>query len=155
MQKLNEVGWWAAYAGINDEGTFTCAMVTSTPDGREGKFVLEHRKDSDVLLVRFLKPTWTIPKGDEKQVVLQFGYNQPWKVATVGSGNELRGALPLRDVDAFLSGFQKAGRIDVTFVGGTETPWQIATGGGGFVEADFRKCVQMSIPKQSKSPTQP
>ncbi len=155
MQKLNEVAWWAAYGGINDEGAFTCAMVTTTPDGRGAKFVIEHRKGSNTLLVRFLKPTWVVPRGARKQVVVQFGYNQPWSVVAIGFGNELRGGIPLRDADAFLSGFQSAGRIEVTFIGGTETPWELATGGGGFVEADFRKCIRMSIPVQQRPPTQP
>lgn len=155
MQKLNEVAWWAAYGGVNDEGAFTCAMVTTAPDGRGGKFVIEHRNGTDALLVRFLKPTWQIPKGEQKRVVLQFGYNPPWKVGVIGDGSELRGVIPLTDAGAFLSGFQSAGRIDVTFIGGTETPWELATGGGGYVEDDFLKCMRMSLPVKQPAPTQP
>ncbi len=155
MQKLSEVSWWAAYGGSNKEGAFTCAMVTTTPDSRGGKLVIEHVKGADVFLVRMLKPTWTIEKGAHKKVALQFGYGRIWQLSAMGSGTELRAAIPLRNLEAFMSGFQSAGRIDVTFVGGTETPWQLATGGGGLVEPDFIKCIRMSMPVTPTPPTQP
>jgi hypothetical protein len=155
MQKLSEVSWWAAYGGVNDEGRFSCAMVSTTPDGRGAKLVIEHHKDSSVFLVRMLKPTWTVERGARKNVMLQFGYGRTWNLNAVGSGTELRAALPLTDLQTFLSGFQSAGRIDVTFIGGTETPWELATGGGGIVEPDFIKCIRMSIPTKPNAPTQP
>jgi hypothetical protein len=155
MQKLSEVSWWTAYGGINDDGTFTCAMVTTTPGGRGGKLVIEHVKGADVFLVRMLKPSWTIEKGARKSVALQFGYGRIWELPAIGSGIELRAAIPLQNFDAFMSGFQRAGRIDVTFIGGTEAPWELATGGGGFVEPDFIKCIRMSIPVKPEPPTQP
>jgi len=155
MQKLSEVSWWAAYGGINDEGAFACAMVTTTPNGIDGKLVIEHVKGANVFLVRILKPSWTIERGAEKNVTLQFGYGRLWQLSAIGSGTELRAALPLRDFDLFMSGFQSAGRIDVTFIGGTEPPWQLATGGGGIVEPDFIKCIRMSMPVAHTPPTQP
>ena len=137
IQKLSEVAWWAAHGGIREDGAFICAMVTSTPDGRDGKFVIEYIKGTNVFLLRMLKPTWAIPKMSRKQVALRFGYGPIWNIDAVGDGAELRGALPLRELERFLSGFQSSGRIDITFIGGTETPWSLATGGGGFVETDF------------------
>jgi hypothetical protein len=131
-------------------------MVTVTPDGRDGKFVIEYVKGKNVFLVRMLKPTWTVPKGSRKQVALRFGYGRIWNIDAIGEGVELRGALPLRDLDAFLSGFQSSGSIDITFVGGTEPPWNLATGGGGFVELDFLRCLRMTIPTGPTAPaTQP
>jgi len=155
MQKLSETSYWAAYGGINDDGAFTCAMVSPATDGNGGKLVIEHAKGADAFLVRIVKPSWTIEKGARKNVALQFGFGRIWHLSAIGSGTELRAAIPLQDLSTFLSGFQSAGRIDVTFIGGTEPPWQFATGGGGIVEPYFIKCIRMSIPVSPAPPTQP
>jgi hypothetical protein len=156
MQKLAEVTWWAAYGGVADNGVFTCAMLTSTPDGRGGQFIIEHRAGGDALLLRFLKPTWAIEPGSKKQFNLRFGYYGPlWEVSAIGEGAEVRGGIPVGDAEKFLSGFQGAGRIDVEFIGGTETPWELTTSGGGFVLPDFLKCIRMQVPVEASPPTQP
>jgi hypothetical protein len=155
IEKLSEVAWWAAHGGLREDGAFVCAMVTSTPDGRDGKLVIEYVKGTDVFRIRMLKPTWAIPQGSQKRVSLRFGYGQIWNIDTIGSATELTGVLPLRNLEEFLSGFQSAGRIDLTFIGGSETPWSLATGGGGIVAGDFLRCIRMSVPVKPPVPTQP
>jgi hypothetical protein len=156
MQKLEEVAWWAAYGGFDADDRFKCALVTATPDGRDGKFVIEHWKDHDQLLLRFIKPSWMIEEGARKKLTLQFGYGRIWNLEAVGWKQEVRVNIPLSNADAFLSGFHSAGRIDVVFLGGTETSWQLATGGGGLIMPAFIKCIRMTGPAANPGPaTQP
>ena len=51
IEKLSEVAWWAAHGGLREDGAFVCAMVTSTPDGRDGKLVIEYVKGTDVFRI--------------------------------------------------------------------------------------------------------
>jgi hypothetical protein len=155
MEKLSEVDWWAAHGGAREDGAHVCALVTVTPDGRGGKLVIEHVSGSNNFLIRLLKPDWSIPTGQKSRITLQFGYNKGQSVAAVGSEHELRIQMPLENLDAFLSGFRSAGRLDVVFLNGNETAWSLAAGGEGFVEPDFIKCIKMAIPAKPKPATQP
>jgi hypothetical protein len=42
LEQLSKVALWAAYGGIESDGSFKCAMVTATPDGRGGQFIIEY-----------------------------------------------------------------------------------------------------------------
>jgi hypothetical protein len=156
VQKLSEQSWWSAYGGVRDDGLFTCALVTATPDGRGGKFVIEHLSGTETLSIRMVKPTWTVPKGKFIDVIVQFGFLPArWNIRMYGRGHEFQGEVPGSKASEFMSGFRGSGRIDVTFPGGTETPWSLATGGEGIVEPDFAKCLRMNIRPSPASPTQP
>lgn len=155
MQKLSEVAWWSAHGGTQDDGSLTCGVVTVTPEGQDRKFVIEHVKGSDGFTLRLLKPTWAIPAGTKSQITVQFGYGRIWTFVAVGSATELRGRLPKSDVEAFMSGFQGAGSITIEFPRGNEQPWSLATGGYGFVEPDFIRCIKMFNPPKPVPPSQP
>jgi len=155
VQKLAEAGWWAVHGGIRDDGAFTCALVTATPDGRGGQFIIEHLHGTNSLFIRMLKPSWTMPRGKSFIVTIQFGFLPPKNVEMLGSGTELRAELPWSQASEFMRQFQGSGRIDVTFNGGTESPWSLATGGEGIVEPYFVKCLNMTVQRPASPPTQP
>jgi len=156
VQKLSESGFWAAHAGVRDDGKFICALVTGTLDGSGGQFIIEKLLDDETLSIRLLKPTWNLPPGKRTNVIIQFGFIPTrWNIPMYGSGHEIRGELPWGRVSDFMSGFRGSGRIDVTFPSGTETPWQLGTAGEGIVEADFMKWLKMNLRPQTTAPTQP
>jgi hypothetical protein len=151
--EIAKQGWWGVSGGQREDGAFVCAMVSPSPTVEGAKIVLEYTKGARNLVVRLLKPTWTIPMGKRVSVILQFGFNAPFSLNMTGGAVELRGEV--YQYEHFMAGFQSAGRIDVTFPSGSEPLWQFSTAGAGIVEPQFRNCVAMQNPVKASPPTQP
>lgn len=154
FKKIAEASWWSVIEGIRNDGTPFCAMISRTPYGT-GNIVIAYTKGASSYEIILTKHDWAIPDGTRGSVVIRFGYRPPWKIATIASGRKLRGEIPMQNIDVFMSGFQAAGRIDVTFTAGNEPPWEFATGGGGIIEPDFAKCIFAQNPRKPPPPTQP
>src|ERR1700719_1680065 len=146
VKKIAEVSWWSVFKGTREDGTPFCAMVSRAPYG-SGNIVIEYFKGAPSYGIVLNKPTWAIPDGTRGSVVVRFGYGQAWTIATAGSGAKIGGEISMHNIDAFMSGFQSSGRIDVTFTAGNEPPWEFATGGGGIVESDFENCILSQNPQ--------
>lgn len=153
--QLREISWWALHGGQDENGQQICALVSSPPSLPEARFVFVYVKGEDRIFIRLVKPSWSIPSGTKTQIAVQFGYLPGRLIEVKGSGTELRGYLPGPDARAFLSN-HSAGRIDVTFQSGNERPWELSTGGFGYLLPEFGKCIEMLQPAAGpRPPTQP
>lgn len=153
--QLKQSSWWVLHGGDEEDGVPVCALVTSPPNIPEARFVFQYRKGSRGIFIRLVKPSWNIPPGTVTRVGVQFGYRPGRVVDVEGRGTELRGFMPEAEAVAFLED-HASGRIDVSFSSGNEPPWELATGGFGFLLPDFGKCIQMLQPAEpSRPPTQP
>ncbi|HJU10451.1 MAG TPA: hypothetical protein VJ728_06230 [Candidatus Binataceae bacterium] len=155
IEKLSEVAWWAAYGGTREDGAFVCAMVTVTPENQDRKFIIEHVVGTKALTIRLLKSTWTIPAGTSTEFTVKFGYVKAVPLVAMGEGAEMKSLFPLAQASSFLSGFRSTASLEIDFQRGNEPPWSLSTGGEGFVEPDFIKCIKMNAPQATHPPTQP
>jgi hypothetical protein len=154
LKKIAGVSWWSVYSSTRPDGTPGCAMISRTPYGI-GNMSIEYTKGAPTYELILAKPGWAVPKGTRGTIVMQFGYQPPFTFQTIGSGAKLRSEISMQQINAFLSGFNGAGRIDVTFTAGNEPRWEFATGGGGIVLPDFANCVHALNPRKPSPPTQP
>lgn len=153
VQKLYESGAWAAFAGTNDQGKFTCALMTAGPDA--GRFLIEYEAGQQHVFLRMLKPSWRIPRGTTRNIIVSSTMRIVYSVPAQGDETELRGYFEPRNLGGLFSALQTAIPLNIQFIGGTEPDWSLATDGFYFVQPYFESCLKMPSVTPPTAPTQP
>ena len=145
-------GSWDAFTAHAPGRPAVCGIGSHLGDGRV--FTLRFEVGGTQLLLRAVKPSWTIPPGTSVNVVMQIGQGTPWPATATGHGRQIDWTIPATETQNFEAQFRQASSMTLSFPGGTEPVWGFPLNGSSAITDAFNRCVGQ-ITEPAAAPSQP
>ena len=156
MKVVARASAWSASAGTSSDLGKPMCMMTTHSDIRS--FHIKWVVGSD-LFIHVSKDNWKVPVGVEMPLVIRFDQETPFKVTAKGMADHPR-FVEIKIDDAadarrLLDQLRTAGKLSVSFPGGSEREWALSMDGSDTIARKFTECVAALKKKYVEGATQP